>query len=121
MAQLGAALAWTRAQLLEIVDMAGARMGVAPLDGPLLDQPRQALLQRERAGLAGNRRLLMEMLERVLPDVLTGAVTDHQQLRGWNDAAADARQQRLRHHRRERHRELLPDGVLAFRRERVGD
>jgi hypothetical protein len=63
----------------------------------------------------------MQVLQRVLADVLPRAVADHQQLRRRNHAAAVLRHQRLRHHRRQRHRQLLADGVLALRRKRVGD
>ena len=88
---------------------------------PSLHQPRQRLLERKRALLARDRDLLMQMLQRVLADVLARAVADHQQLRGRHQPAADPRQQHLGHDRGQRHRQLLPDRVLPLDGKRVGD
>ena len=63
----------------------------------------------------------MQVLQRVLADVLTRAVTHHQQLDGRHPAAANARHQRLRHDGRQRQRQLLANGVLPLVRERIAD
>jgi hypothetical protein len=62
----------------------------------------------------------MEVLQRVLADVLPGAVSDHQQFGGRNDPAIHSGDQRLCHHCCQCHGHLLPDGVLPLGRERVG-
>ncbi len=63
----------------------------------------------------------MQMLQRVLADVLARAIPNHQQLGGRHAAAADPRKQRLREHRAEGHRQILADGRLPLRRKRIRD
>ena len=46
---------------------------------------------------------LMQMLQRITPDVVPRGVTDHQQFRGRNAAAGSAGQQDLRVHRGKSH------------------
>jgi hypothetical protein len=60
------------------------------------------------------------MLKGVLADVLARPVPDHQQLDGRHASAPRSGQQHLGHDGGERHRQLLPDGRLAFGRECVG-
>src|SRR5688500_2921027 len=85
---------------LELVRMRGPRQRVLVLDQLLADETRQRFLQRDRSLPARDRDLLMQVLQRVLADVLACAVADHEQLGGGNTAAADARQEHLRHQRR---------------------
>src|SRR5258706_2823504 len=58
---------------------------------------RQGFFEGERAVTAGNRDLLMEVLQRVLADVLTCTVPDHQQFGRRDPAASRLRQQDLSH------------------------
>lgn len=96
-------------------------MGIAPLEGSLADQCGQRLLEGETSGAAGDRNLLMQVLQGVTPNVLARSVTHHEQFGCRNDTPAEPRNERLRHDGRQRHRYLLPYGVLALRREGIGN
>ena len=97
-----------------------SRAGFLDRDQPAPHQLGQRLLERVGAVAAGDRDLLVQVLQRVLAHLLPGAVAHHQQLGGRHAAAADLRQQHLGHHRGQRHRQLLPDGRLALGGKRVG-
>src|SRR4051794_14660187 len=88
-------------KLLEFVDVRGTRVRVAPLDQPVPDEARKRFLEGERTTLARDGDLLVQVLQRVAPDVLACPITDHQQLSRRHHAAADARQQSLCDHRGE--------------------
>jgi hypothetical protein len=96
--------------------MHGARERVPAVDEVALDQFGERLLERERSVLARDRDFLMQVLQRVLPDVLAGAVAHEQQLRRRNQSATGLRHQRLRQDARERHCQLLSDRVLTLER-----
>lgn len=61
---------------------------------------RERLFKRERPAGPRDRDFLMQMLERVLANVLPSAVTDHEQLGGRDAASADTWKENLRHDRR---------------------
>ena len=61
----------------------------------------------------------MQMLQLVAPDVLACAGADHQQLCRWHPPAALARQQNLRQHSAQRHRQFLANRILALQRQTV--
>jgi hypothetical protein len=66
--------------------------------GARLDETVQMLLQRERSALSGDGDFLVEVLERVLPDVLTCAIAHHQQFAGRDAPSVDRRHEPLRHY-----------------------
>ena len=106
----------------ELVGMTRPRQRVRVRNEPGFHQPRQRFFERERPLLARQRHLLMQMLQRVLANVLPRAVADHQQL-----------DRRRRGRRRSsaisvcvitaetRERQLLANGVLPLVGERVAD
>ena len=110
-----------REEALELFPMARPRPRFVGLQRTLTDQLREAFLEGKRPGASRDGDLLVEMLQRVLPDVLPRAVADDQQFSGRHASAAALRHQHLRHHRRERHRELLSNGRLALGGECVRD
>ena len=107
-------------QPFELFGMPGARARIVCRNQPFVDELRERFLERDRAAALGDRDLLMQMLQRVLADVLARAVPNHQQLGGRHTAAAGTRQQRLRQHRAERHRQVLADRRLPLGRKRIG-
>ena len=68
----------TRRELLELVDMRGPIMGVAPLHHPVLHEPRERLFESKRATAPRDRDFLMQVLQGIPPDVLARPVTYHE-------------------------------------------
>ena len=77
-----------RAELLELLGVRRPAVRLAPVDQALAHQPRQRFLERERPVLARDGDLLVQVLQRVLANVLARAVADHQQFRRRHQAAA---------------------------------
>lgn len=67
-----------RRKLLELVDMRGPIMRVAPLHHPVLHEPRERLFESKRATAPRDRDFLMQMLQGIAPDVLARPVTYHE-------------------------------------------
>src|SRR5688572_2039893 len=86
----------------------------------LPDQRCKGFLKRERSIRARDGDLLMQVLQRILADMLPRAIADHEELGGRNSATADPWQEILCHNRCERDGEFLPDGSLTFRWEGIG-
>jgi hypothetical protein len=73
-------------------------------DQSLPHELRERLFERDRPVALRDRNLLMQMLQRVLANVLAAAVPNHQQLGCGHAAASCARHERLRQHGAQRHR-----------------
>jgi hypothetical protein len=63
----------------------------------------------------------LRCLERVLANVLPGAIADDQQFCGRRQRAASRLDERLSQHGGQRHGEFLPHRVLSFHRKSIGD
>ena len=61
--------------------MRRAQPRLVPIHQALLDELRERLLEGERSRLAGDRNLLTQVLQRILPNVLARPVTDQKQFR----------------------------------------
>ena len=70
-----------RRELLELVDMRGPIMSVAPLHHPVLHEPRERFFERKGATASRDRDLLMQVLQGIPPDVLARPVTYHEEFR----------------------------------------
>src|SRR5215467_11537238 len=57
---------------------------ILAFDGPRPNQVRQRFFHGGRAFSLGHRDFLMQVLQRIAPDVLAGTIADHQEFRGWN-------------------------------------
>jgi hypothetical protein len=101
--------------------MGRAQARLVPIDRADLDELCQRLLEAKRSRLPCDRDLLLQMLQRILANVLPRSVAHHQQLRCGHQRSGLRRDQHLREHRGQRHRKLLPHGVLALRGEPVSD
>jgi len=87
----------------------------------LANQDRQGFFKRKRSTRAGNRDLLMQVLQGILANVLPRALSDHQQLCCRHASTSKSRQKMLRHHGGKRNGKLLANRCLSFRRERIRD
>jgi hypothetical protein len=68
--------------------MDGTGEGFFALDVAVADQRDQRVLKTEGALLLRHGDFLMQVLEVAAANVVAGAVADHEQLGGWNAAAA---------------------------------
>lgn len=101
--------------------MGGVEGCVFAVDGALADEVLQRLFLRDRAFVLGHGDFLVQVLQGVSADVLTGAIADDQQLGHRNAASELAGQKNLRQDSGECHGQFLADGGLALRRERIAD
>ena len=65
-------------QTIHIVWVDGMHLRVLAIDKPSIDQLHQGLFERERTFVLGHGDFLMQMLQRVTPDMLARAVADNQ-------------------------------------------
>src|ERR1043166_694085 len=73
-------LSWRLENRVELLGMGRADARLVPIQRAGLHQPGQRFLEAERPRLPRNRDLLMQVLQRVLAQVLPRAVADHQEI-----------------------------------------
>jgi hypothetical protein len=67
--------------------MYGMSQGIFTVDMALIDDVEEGIFHGEGAGSPGYRYLLMQVLQRIAPNMLTGSVADHQEFRYGNAAS----------------------------------
>ena len=105
-------------QPLELLGVDGPCSRLFRGDEPSANKMCERLLEREGSMSLGNRDFLVQVLQRVLADVLPGAVSNEQHLGRRHAAASASRHQRLREDGAEGHRRD-PGGSSAGDREEM--
>ena len=101
--------------------MNGAEQRVFAVDVTVTDQGNQRIFQAKRTLLFGDGDLLMEMLQRVAPDVVARAVADQEEFGGGNAATCLLGEQDLGVDGGQSHGQFLAYGILALDGKRIGD
>ena len=100
----------------KVIRMVCPERGFATVDDALPDEPGEAIFERKRPVLSGDGDLLVQLVQKVAPDMLPGAITHHQQLCRGHATARDPGNERLHEDRGERRADFLPDRRLPLGR-----